>query len=133
MYVYTTGQMITQPPVSTTAALGTNATFACHGDAQVFWKITGTSITSADQLPIFAREKIYASLPTPRFSELIMTATAENNFTRTIQCLVTLGYVDTPVESEIVYGECKLIFLAVHTFLCLINPFIINLNHLINY
>ena len=104
--------MITQLPVSTAAALDMNATFTCGGDDIVTWEVIGTRITSADQLPIFAREKIYASLPTPRFSELIVTATAENNFTRTIKCLVTLGTIDTPAESEIVrlfvYGECKL-------------------------
>ena len=109
IYVHTSGQMITQPPVSITAALGTNATFTCHGNAQVFWNISGTQITLPDQLPIFARASIYTSVPTSRFSELIVTATAENNFTRTIQCLVALGAIDAPVESEIVrlfvYGE----------------------------
>ena len=105
------GQMITQPPVSTTAALGTNATFTCRGDAEVFWSISGTQAVTPEVVPLFAQEQIYIPLPTQSYSELIITATADNNFTRPIRCLVALSSIDPPVQSEIVhllvYGECK--------------------------
>ena len=105
------GQMITQPPVSTTAALGTNATFTCRGDALVFWSISGTQLITSELVSLFAQEQIYVPLPTLSYSELIMTGTADNNFTRPIRCLVALSSIDPPVPSEmvylLVYGECK--------------------------
>ena len=105
------GQMITQPPVSTTAALGTNATFSCHGDGLVFWSISGTQTITSELVSLFAEEQIYAPLPNQGSSELIITATADNNFTQTIQCLVSLSSLDSPMGSDIVrllvYGECK--------------------------
>ena len=61
-------------------------------------------------MPTFAQEKIYVPLPTQSVSQLIVTATEMNNFTRTIQCLVDPGNVAEQLdESEIVrllvYGE----------------------------
>ena len=102
--------MITQPPVSTTAALGTNATFSCHGDGKVSWKINNTQANTPELVPQFAQENIYVPLPLQGSSELIITATADNNFTRLIQCNVALDSIPAQaVDSEIVhllvYGE----------------------------
>lgn len=103
--------MITQPPVSVTAALGTNATFTCHGNGLVVWRISGTEAVTSELVSLFAQEQVYVPLPTQGSSELIMTATNSNNFTREIRCVVALSSIDPPVESEIVhllvYGECK--------------------------
>ena len=107
--------MIIQPPVSTTAALGTNATFTCHGDGKVFWGISGTQVTTSERVSLFAEEQIYVPIPNESFTELIMTATVDNNFTHEIQCLVAISIVDMPVTSEIihllVYGECVVSYL----------------------
>ena len=62
-----TGQMITQPPVSTTAALGTNATFSCRGIGRVLWLINGTQVKSASQPPVFAKAQIFV----PQYQETI--------------------------------------------------------------
>ena len=43
--------MMTQPPVSTTAALGANATFSCRGTGGVLWQINGTQVQAASQVP----------------------------------------------------------------------------------
>ena len=110
-HTHTTGQMIIKPPVNATAALGTNATFTCRGDAQVYWKITGTQAITQELVSLFAKEQVYVPLHEQGFSELIITATEGNNFTRTIQCLVASSITSEPVESEmvrlLVYGECE--------------------------
>ena len=103
--------MITHPPESITATLGTNATFTCHGNGQVFWEISDVQVVSAQPVQTFVQAQIYVPLPIQGFSELIMTVTAHNNITL-IQCLVaTSNLINPPVESEIVhllvYGECK--------------------------
>ena len=95
--------------MNTTAALGTNATFTCHGDGLVFWKISGTQAITSELVSLFAEEQVYIPLPNQSYSELIMTATNKSNFTRAIQCLVALSNIDTPDESDtvylLVYGE----------------------------
>ena len=53
---------------------------------------------------------MYVPLPTPSFSQLIMTATEMNNFTRAIRCNVDPGITVGPVEESdpvnlLVYGE----------------------------
>ena len=83
--------MITQPPESTTAALGTNATFSCRGNGEIIWEIDGTQVLTEQHVQLFSCEKVYVPLPTPSVSELIMTASEMNNFTRTIRCLVDPG------------------------------------------
>ena len=83
-----TAQMITQPPVSTTAALGTNVTFSCRGTGSVLWQINGTQVRDASQLPIFESMLVYVPLPSDSFSELIVTATNTN---LTIICVVDPG------------------------------------------
>ena len=83
--------MITQPPVSTTAALGTNATFSCHGAGSVLWQINGTQVRAASQLPAFESVLVYAPLPRPSSSELIVTATEVTNATLVIVCAVDPG------------------------------------------
>ena len=54
----------------------------------------------------FAKEKVYVPLPTPSVSQLIITATETNNFTRSVICLVDTGNVEEsdPVRL-LVYGE----------------------------
>ena len=102
--------MITKPPESNTAALGTNATFTCRGNGEVFWEISGSQVQTEQQVQLFALEKVYVPLPTPSVSQLIMTATEMNNFTRTIQCVVDPGFGVGPYEESdpvhlLVYGE----------------------------
>ena len=104
--------MITQPPVSTTAALGTNATFSCHGTGRlsVLWQINGTQVQDASQLPAFERILVYVPLPRPNSSELIVTATEVTNTTLVIICAVNPGIgmgdilTSDPVQL-LVYGK----------------------------
>ena len=109
-----TAQQITQPPVNTTAALGTNATFSCSGVGdQIFWEVSGTQITTSELVLRFARDaQVYAPLPTNQSSsELFVMATIENNASLPIRCNVGVGSADagTIVESSTVfltvYGE----------------------------
>ena len=102
----------TQPPVNTTAALGMNATFSCRGDGKVSWKINNTQGNSADLVPLFAQQHIYIPLPSLGSSELIVTATSDNNFTRAIQCNVAsennnIAAVDSEIVHLLVYGEYR--------------------------
>ena len=102
--------MITQPPKKVTAALGTNATFYCHGNGDIIWEVNGTQVQTELAVKLFVHEKVYVPLPTPNVSELIMTATEMNNITRTIQCLVDPGIGVGPHEESncvhlIVFGE----------------------------
>ena len=80
--------MIIQPPVSTIAALGTNATFSCRGTGSVLWQINGTQVRHASQLPVFESMLVYVPLPSDGFSELIVTAT---NTSLVIICVVDPG------------------------------------------
>ena len=100
--------MITQPPESTAAALGTNATFSCHGNGSVFWEINRTQVVTEDQVRALAQEtQEYVPLPTSSFSLLIMTATVDKNFTREVICVVDHdGEIEksNPVRL-LVYGE----------------------------
>ena len=103
-------QMITQPPESTTVALGTNATFSCRGIGSVLWQINGTQVQAAGQVPVFASAQVFVPLPRDNFSELIVTATRETNATLMIICAVNpFSGVEAPVESDLVqlfvYGE----------------------------
>ena len=93
-------QLITKPPDNITAALGTNATFSCRGNGDVFWEINGTQVHTEQQVQLFAQEKVYVPPPTPSVSQLIMTATEMNNFTRAIQCLVDPGVGVGPLEES---------------------------------
>ena len=99
-HILLTAQLITQPPESTSAALGTNATFSCRGNGEIIWEIDGTQVLTEQHVQLFSREKVYVPLPTPSVSELIMTATEMNNFTRTIQCLVDPGIGIEPQSIE---------------------------------
>ena len=83
-----TAQLITQPPKNITLAFGTNATFTCRGNGDVFWEIDETQVRTEQLMQKFALEKVYVPLPTLRVSQLIVTATELNNFTRTIVCFV---------------------------------------------
>ena len=107
--------MITQPPENVTAALGTNATFSCRGNGDIIWEIDGTQVKIALFVELFTKEKVYVPLPTPSVSELIMTATEMNNFTRSVMCQVDPGIgVGEVEESEpvclTVFGEYRSIF-----------------------
>ena len=111
--IFVTAQLITQPPESTTAALSTNATFSCHGNGEILWEIDGTQVMTEQRVQLFSREKVYVPLPTPSVSELIMTATEVNNFTRTIQCVVDQGIGVGEIEDSdpvylFVYGKLTL-------------------------
>ena len=81
---YAIAQLITDSPKNVTAALGTNATFSCRGNGEIRWEIAGTHVLTEQQVQLFSQEKVYVPLPTPSFSELIMTATEMYNFTTTI-------------------------------------------------
>ena len=102
--------MITQPPESATAALGTNATFSCRGTGSVLWQINGSQIWDASQLSLLASFKIFVPLPRQSFSELIVTATRVTNSTGLeIICIVDPGIgMGEAVESDpvelLVYG-----------------------------
>ena len=77
--------------MSTTAALGTNATFSCRGTGMVLWQINGTQVRDASQLPIFESTLVYVPLPRDSSSELIVTATEVTNATLVIGCVVDPG------------------------------------------
>ena len=83
-----TAQMISQPPENTTAALGANATFSCHGTGSVLWQINGTQVQDASQLPMFSNVCVFVPLPNDSSSELIMTASTTTNASLTIVCVV---------------------------------------------
>ena len=107
--------MITQPPEKVTAALGTNATFSCRGSGDIIWEIDGTQVQTQPFVQSFADVGVYVPLPTPSVSELIMTATETNNFTRSVMCLVDpgigVGEVDESDSVHLtVFGEYKSIF-----------------------
>ena len=96
--------------MSTTAALGTNATFSCRGAGSVLWLINGTQVQDASQLPAFERILVYVPLPRPSSSELIVTATEVTNATLEIICVVDPGIgMGDPVKSDavqlLVYGR----------------------------
>ena len=94
--------MIIQPPLNTTAALGTNATFSCHGNNNITWEVANTQIRDPDQVRNHAQYGIYAPLPKPNISELIITATNVTNFTISIICLVGPS---NSLTSEIIRSE----------------------------
>ena len=101
--------MLTQPPVSTIAALGTNATFSCRGIGRVLWQINGTQVKGASQPPVFAIAQIFVPIPRDNFSELIITVTRETNATLVIICLIDpVSGVGDSVRSDpvqlLVYG-----------------------------
>ena len=83
--------MISQPPLSTTAALGTNATFSCRGTGSVLWQINGTQVQDASQVPAIASVLVFVPLPRPNSSELIVTATEITNASLMIICVVDSG------------------------------------------
>ena len=83
--------MITQPPVSITAALGTNATFSCRGSGKILWQINGTQIRVGYQVTNFASIQVFVPPPRDSSSELIVTATRETNVTLMIICAVDQG------------------------------------------
>ena len=103
--------MILNPPKNVTAALGTNATFSCRASGgHIVWEVAGTQIRDLSNQQSAAQAKIYAPLPTTNYSELIMTATSDNNVTRMIECIVgPLSGVDATASSELVrllvYGK----------------------------
>ncbi len=114
-----TAQLITQPPVSTAAALGTNATFSCRGTGSVLWQINGTQVRDTSQVPAFERIQVYVPLPRDGSSELIVTASRETNASLVIICVVDPGIgMGNLVRSDpvqlLVYGtlssdcNCKL-------------------------
>ena len=108
--------MITQPPVSTTAALDTNATFSCHGIGRVLWQINSTQVQDAGQVPGFANVQVFVPPPRDNFSELIVTATGETNATLMIICQVHpfrgVGKADRsePVQLLVYSTSCMIPF-----------------------
>ena len=112
LYTYSTGQplLITDPPRNTTTALGTNATFSCHGNGEIMWEISNTQIIQQSTVDGFAAVGVYAPLPTTIFSELFVTGTLENNISRPILCVVVdsnnpLITEDSEVVRLLVYGK----------------------------
>ena len=80
--------MLIQPPVTTTVALGANATFTCRGIGRVLWQINSTQVQDGSQVPAFANIRVFVPLPRYNYSELIVTATNETNATLMISCVV---------------------------------------------
>ena len=104
-------QILTQPPGTTTAALGTNATFTCRGNGRVLWQINGTQFTYDSQVSAIARVQVFVPLPRDGFSELIVTATRVINATLVIICVVDPGIgMGNLVRSDpvrlLIYGKC---------------------------
>ena len=97
--------MISEPPLSTTAALGTNATFSCHGTGTVMWQINGTQVHDASQVSFFENLQVFVPLPRPSSSELIITATEVTNATLFIICVVDPGLVKSDAVRLLVYGR----------------------------
>ena len=98
------------PPVNTTTALGTNATFSCRGNGQIVWEISSTQVRGQDQVEGFNAVNVFVPLPTADYSELIVTGTRDNNNTRPIRCVVEPENVlEANEESDavylLVYGE----------------------------
>ena len=96
--------------MSTTAALGTNATFSCRGAGSVLWQINGTQVRDASQLPAFESILVFVPLPRPSSSELIVTATEVTNATLEIICIVDPGIgmgdlVKSDAVQLLVYGR----------------------------
>ena len=106
--LHSTGQLITHSPVNTTVALGTNATFTCRGDSTIAWEIGNRQIRDPDDVVLYrTRHKIYAPLPKPNFSELIITARNATNYTIAIICVVgDNGLVNKSEEVKLLaYGK----------------------------
>ena len=104
--------MILQPPESTTAALGANATFSCRGNGKVLWEINGTQVQDASQVQMFSSIYVFVPLPNDSISELIVTASTTINASLTIVCIVEpehynniIAYNSSQVQL-FVYGKC---------------------------
>ena len=106
--------VILQPPESTTAALGTNATFSCRGSGRVLWQINGTQVQDAGQVPMFSSICVFVPLPKDSSNELIVTASTTTNASLMIVCVVEPRPGVQPWSSNIksspvqllVYGKC---------------------------
>jgi hypothetical protein len=106
-------QVILQPPVTTTAALGTNATFFCRGTGSVLWQINGMQVINADQVPIFSSIYVFVPLPNDSISELIVTESTTTNASLIIICVVVDSFDEwpwtsnksSPVQLLSVYGK----------------------------
>ena len=94
-YIHACTAQFTQTPRSTTVALGRNATFYCRGNGDLVWEISGTQIRDPIQVVLFAQRKIYAPIHQPNSTQVIITATQDNNYTSVV-CLLGphLGTVD---------------------------------------
>ena len=105
--LHSTGQLITLPPVNTTVALGTNATFTCRGDNIITWEIANVQIREPTQADVYrTQHKIYVPLPKSNFSELIITARNVTNYTISIVCVVGDGVVIKSEEVKLLaYGK----------------------------
>ena len=115
--------MLTQPPVSTTAALGTNATFSCRGIGRVLWQINGAQVRDASQPLVFANAQVFVPLPRDSSSELIVTATRETNATLVIICVmdsvIGMGnFVRSNPVQLLVYGM-SIIIIMIPMFACI--------------
>ena len=113
---YSIAQVISQPPESTTAALGANATFSCRGNGKVLWEINNTQVRDASQLPTFSSICVFAPLPKDSSSELIVTASTTTNASLIIICVVEPGANVRPWSSNesspvqlLVYGKCAVL------------------------
>ena len=80
--------MISQPPESTTAALGTNATFSYRGTGSVLWEINSTQVRAASQVPLFSSICVFVPLPNDSSNELFVTASTTTNASLMIVCVV---------------------------------------------
>ena len=95
--------------MNTTTALGTNATFSCHGlDGSIEWEINGVQILVQSQVDAFSSVEVYVPLPTSQgVSELVITGTQANNATLSIRCIVFRGIFQSRISDEsylLVYG-----------------------------
>jgi hypothetical protein len=105
--------VILEPPESTTAALGTNATFSCHGNGKVLWQINSTQVQDASQVPEFSSTLcVFVPLPNDNMSELIVTASIKTNASLMLTCVVEPSPDVMPWSSDksspvqlLVYGK----------------------------
>ena len=114
MHTHSTAQILVQPPESTTAALGANATFSCRGEGTILRQFNNTVVQDESQVPLFANIQVFVALPRDDFSELIVTATRVTNATLVIVCVVDPGVgMGDLVRSDpvqlLVYGKVTLI------------------------
>ena len=129
MHVFS-DHMILEAPVNTSAPLGSNATFFCAVTrAEISWRLHGRNIllddedawSTAENNGVFRGEVFSNS--TMNASELIVTASQENNRTFSIACSAFGGLSHSPLNSPnvllTVFGRLCACTICMLHFFCL--------------